>query len=352
MAGSISLSLTQQFDELGRPLSDGRLYIYAAETTTPQNAYQDYELTELHDWPIELDSAGRLPLMYFADGFIGLRLADRYDVTQQAEEKVLVVGPSTTTGGGGTVDPATLLQTGWVQPIYGTGVRAGFVRLNGRTIGNATSGAAELASADAQALYIFLYNEDPNLTVSLGRSGDALADFNAGKLLALPDFRGRGVVGLDDMGSSPAGRITATYYGSDPTILGAGSNFLQYRTLSTTHLPPYTPAGSVTAVAATGTISQITPAGTITNGAITISGGTLGAISNTTAVSAAGHAFADVGPAIAATQATSSFAGTPVTPAFTGTGGTATFNGTAQGGLSTAFSIISPSIVLTFYIKL
>jgi len=63
------------------------------------------------------------------------------------------------------------------MPFYGTGVRSGFVRANGRTIGSATSGATERANADAQALFEYLWNTDANLAVSTGRGASSNADW-------------------------------------------------------------------------------------------------------------------------------------------------------------------------------
>ena len=222
MAGTIPLSLTQQFDEFGEPLSGGLLYIFQAGTVaTPQQPYQDYGLTILQPNPIPLDAAGRVPQFFLADGFIKYRLVDKNGVTQSARDGVLVIGPSSGGGGGGGVDPTTLIQTGMLAIFYGTGAVTGYVRSNGRTIGNATSGATERANADTQALFIFLYNADPNLAVSGGRGASALADFNASKQLTLPDYRGRVPGGLDDMGSSAAGRLTVGNFGTSPIVLGA-----------------------------------------------------------------------------------------------------------------------------------
>lgn len=63
MAGSISLSLSQQFDELGAPLAGGELSFIkeAGTTSTPQNAFQDYDLAIPHPNPLKLDAAGRVP---------------------------------------------------------------------------------------------------------------------------------------------------------------------------------------------------------------------------------------------------------------------------------------------------
>jgi hypothetical protein len=326
MAGSISLSLSQQFDELGRPLSDGRLYIYDSGTTTPQNAYEDSGLTNAHPWPVELDSAGRIPQLYFDDGSISIRLADRYDVTQIAADGVLVIGPSTTTGGGSTVDPATLLQTGWIQPIYGTGVVTGFVRLNGRSIGIGGSGATERANADTQALWVYLYNADANLAVSGGRSGVALTDYNAGKVLSLPDFRGKAIAGLDDMGSAPAGVLTPIHYGTDPTILGSASSAGQARSIGTTNLPAYTPAGSVGVALHAGAVATI-PVANLTS---------VGGATDTNKISLKNNANADAGTL-----------SVPLSTTFD-----TSFTGTAQGGLNTPLSIIQPTMVITIYCKL
>lgn len=221
MAGSISLSLSQQFNELGKPLAGGLLYFYAAGTTTPQDAFKDSNLTLQHPNPITLDSAGRVPAFYLADGNIKIRLTDAAGVTQIAADNLLVIGPSSGSGSGDTVDATTILSTGDIKVRYGTGTVTGFVRLNGRTIGSATSGASELANASAQELFEFLWTNDSSLAVSTGRGVSANADWVANKQLTLPDFRGRAIAGLDDMGNSAAGRLTATYFGATATTLGA-----------------------------------------------------------------------------------------------------------------------------------
>ena len=49
------------FDSNGAPLSGGKLYTYAAGTTTPQTAYTSSSGVTAHANPIILDSAGRVP---------------------------------------------------------------------------------------------------------------------------------------------------------------------------------------------------------------------------------------------------------------------------------------------------
>jgi len=236
VAGSISLSLSQQFDSLGKPLNGGKIYfIQAGTTSTPQNAFQDSALTIPWPNPLTLDSAGRVPQLFFADGNIKVRIVNSVGITQVVADNILVVGPSSG-GGGGSVDPTTVMSTGDLKVRYGTGALSGFVRGNGRTIGSATSGATERANADTQALFEFLYVTDVNLAVSGGRGASAAADWAANKTIALPDYRGRALAGLDDMGNSAAGRLTAAYFGTAATVLGAAGGE-EKRTLTLAQLP-------------------------------------------------------------------------------------------------------------------
>lgn len=244
-AGTISLSLSQQLDNQGRPLNGGKLYFYAAGTTTPQSAYQDSDLTIALPNPITLDSAGRVPQFFLADGSIKIRLTDSAGVVQIAADNILVIGPSSGGGGGSSVDATTILATGDLKVRYGTGALSGFVRANGRTIGSATSGATERANADTQALFEYLWTNDANLAVSGGRGASANADWVANKTIALPDWRGRAIAALDDMGNSAAGRLTASYFGSTATTLGA-SGGAESLTLTEAQLPALTKTVSIT----------------------------------------------------------------------------------------------------------
>jgi hypothetical protein len=249
MAGSISLSLSQQFDEHGKPLSGGRLYfIQAGTVAAPQNAFQDIDLTIPHPNPIILDAAGRVPAFYLADGQIKVRLESKTGVAQIVQDNLLVIGPSSGGGGGGGgVDPTTIYQVGDVMWLDQSGARTGWVRDNGRSIGSSTSGATERANADCQALFVWLWATYSNTIcpVSGGRGVNAAADWAANKTIQLPDKRGYVVGGLDDMGNSAAGRYVSVPVASgDATtpgsILGEATTVL-----ATANLPPYTPSGNV-----------------------------------------------------------------------------------------------------------
>lgn len=124
------------------------------------------------------------------------------------------------------------------------------------------------------------------------------------------DLRGRVTVPLDNLGGSAASRVAAA------TSVGvtAGS---ETRTLLTANLPAYTPAG------------------TITNGAITTTGTVNGSAaqagSSISSLTAGGVSAPVTGGALvlASSQATSTFAGS------------------AQGGTNTAFSLLQPYIALS-----
>lgn len=135
--------------------------------------------------------------------------------------------------------------------------------------------------------------------------GDGSTTFN------LPDKRGRYSAAADNMGGSTASRLTDAVSGVDVFGDAGGS---QSKTLITANLPAYTPAG------------------TISNGSISISHNAIAGTSTT-----GGGGFSCGGNASASISASQ---------------GTSTFTGTAQGGTSTAFSIIPPTILCNYIIRI
>lgn len=160
---------------------------------------------------MQLDLTGRVPLFFVADGTYHVRLIDQFGVQQFDYPQIPSIGASSSGGGGTPVDPTTVFQTGDVIWVDVSGLRSGWVRDNGRTIGSATSGATERANADTQSLFIFLWTNftDAQCPVGGGRGVSGLADFSANKQITLPDKKGTGVVGLADMGAADSGRLAS-----------------------------------------------------------------------------------------------------------------------------------------------
>src|SRR5215831_9921561 len=232
--GTLPIALTQQFaftncatftNACGTPLIGGLLYFYQVGTVaTQQDSFQDTALTIKNPYPLPLDSNGRIPPFFLADGSIHVRLIDANGVQQFDYPNMLVIGPSGGGGGGGMVDPTTVASTGDMKSRLTSEFVPGWVKANAQTIGSAASGATQRANADTQSLFIYLWTNcpDAHCPVLGGRGGTALADFNANKQITMPDLRGRicSPVGLDDMGNSAAGRIAAgnvTSGGGDTT---------------------------------------------------------------------------------------------------------------------------------------
>lgn len=335
MVGTINLSLTQQLDEYGNPLSGGKLYFIQAGTiSTPQNAFQDTALSIPWPNPITLDAAGRIPQFFLADGQIKVRLQDVNGVVKFQQDNLLVIGPSAGGGGGGgSVDPTTVMQTGDIKIRYDTAIISGFVRLNGKTIGSAGSGATELADPSAQALFNYLWLKDPNLVVTPGgRGANAAADWAANKQITLPDGRARLLMALADMGNADVGLLAGvTFTKGGPTTLGSLVGAAQ-RTLTIPALPPHQhPAFVVIHDPGHGH---------------SVSGGTLG--------TASGPVGVGTGASIGMANATSIIinANTTGITANVGSAAGVNDNQTALVGGGQPFDTVSQSLLLTVYMKL
>lgn len=133
-----------------------------------------------------------------------------------------------------------------------------------------------------------------------------------------PDMRGKTIAAIDSLGGTPAGNLTTTYFGADPTVIG-NSGGLQTSTLQPVNLPPYTPSGGV----GLGTLGVTSP---IKDFNVTLGG--------------SGSALFDP----------NSFGG--VSGNLPGSiSGTPTFAGTPQGGTSTPFANIPPAMVVTYLLR-
>lgn len=182
-----------------------------------------------------------------------------------------------------------LMPVGIVAPFAGPTAPDGWLLCYGQAVSRTT--------------YAALYN----VLGGQHGSGDGSTTFN------LPDLRGRVAAGQDDMGGVSANRLTGVTDSVDGDTFAA-SGGAETQVMETANLPAYTPAG------------------TITNGSITISGGTLGGTISRNAGASTDFTVPGTATAISASQAASTFAGT------------------AQGGTSTPFSIVQPTLILNYII--
>lgn len=209
MTISWPFSRQQVLDADGRPYLPASANFFAGGTTTPLAVYSDAALSVPLPQPVTTDGTGRFPRVYlpaglYAEQVLGPSGELLWFDDDLGEPVVSSSGEPTP-----TVDPNGVASTGDVKWRLDAAILPGWVRLNGRTIGAQGSGATEFADASAAALFTFLWTTFPDVIASVigGRGTSAAADFSAGKQITLPTMQGLTAAGLDDMGSSPAGRI-------------------------------------------------------------------------------------------------------------------------------------------------
>lgn len=323
-------SLKTENDINGKPMVGCQAFFYDQNTTTPQVVYSDSALATAIDQPVETDQYGRWPAVFLNANPGNYRSkvldpasallwdVDGISVPQDAD----YVPPDA-----GSTDPTLLLATGMIVQAHGTSAIAGFVRANGRTIGNASSGAAERANADTSALYQYLWNQDSTLAVSGGRGATAAGDFAANKTIALPDYRGRALIARGSMGGSAAGLIPDAAFDNSETADTLGATVGEgTHTLSTAETPAHTHSGT------TGTESQ-----GHTHTSTMYANGNFGSGAGTPTNLMGGN-----NPGASATTAASNGESATHTHTFT----------TSSVGSGSAHNNVQPSVAVTIYLKL
>lgn len=242
-------------------------------TTTPLVVYEDAAETTPHANPVVADGSGRWPLVFipFNDAGYDVRVTTSGGTELYYPRGIPNSDPVTASED--SVDATALLQTGDVIFSPKTGTRAGFVRLNGKTIGSATSGATERANADCEDLFLYNWNNFSNtlLAVSGGRGANAAADWAANKTIAVHDGRAAGLRGVDDMGNTAAGLLALIALGNATaggSIAGANTHALVTGELAShTHGVNFTSAagGDHDHTGATGSSGGHTPVINITD---------------------------------------------------------------------------------------
>lgn len=358
-AALLPVAPQQFFDKNGNPVSSGSVGYYIPGTSTPKMVWQDDSQTTPWPNPITLNAGGWPPNNkgIYGNGTYRQIIKDKNNlvISDQPTSASGSGGGSGTSVGDGNSVGTILTWSGMIAPnqyqfAYGQSLsRTSFPELyqaitlqtpvtcvGGNTTLTGISDTTNIpvgANVEGNCIVAgttVLSKTINTVTLSIAANistttnvrffpygnGNGTTTFNA------PDLRGKVIPGRNNMGGVVSSNLNSTYYGSSPDAVGAnGGN--QSKTLTTSNLPPYTPSGTI----ANGAIS-------ITANGVHVYGGPDG--SRIFATSGSGvYAPNNTQPPslIIASQATSNF------------------TGAAQGGTSTPFSIIQPSITLNYIIK-
>jgi microcystin-dependent protein len=366
-AGLMPNAVQSFFDNNGNPLSSGTVDTYIVGTTTRKTTWQDAGETIPNTNPIVLNAAGRA--IIYGDGVYRQVVKDRNgNIIWDAVTSAVGTGGSATQFGDGTAVGTVLQWSGIVAPshyVFAYGQEfsrvtyaALYTAITLTSTVNCTSASNILTGlSDTQQIPIgapveatcvaggttvtaktgstVTVSNNANVTTSVSAiffpwgNGNGTSTFNG------PDLRGRALVGRDNLGGTAASRLTLAYYGANPDGVGAAGGS-QSQTLVLANLPAYTPAGTI--VSTQGAHSHF-----IANG--DTSATPLNSSSYETANNNIGStaAYSLAGTATVASIGLT----TTATPTIT-----STLTGTAQGGTSTPFSVVPPSITFNYIIKI
>jgi microcystin-dependent protein len=207
MAYQIPTLRFREFDANGDPLAGGKVYTYAAGTTTPLATYTTAAAAVENANPVILDANGR-GTIYLSSSSYKIVVKDANDVVQYTEDNI---APQSVDSGFTTGDVKTTLKIV---------ADSGWVLMDDKTIGNNASSATGRANDDTEALFTLLWNNTANAdcAVSTGRGASAAADFAANKTIALPKTLGRALAGYGS-GSGLTARALAAITGVESHVL-------------------------------------------------------------------------------------------------------------------------------------
>jgi|SRR5262245_127361 len=239
------------------PARGAKAYFYQGGTTTPLRVFQDGNEASAHPIPLLSDADGRWPAVFVpylpnptfpAVTSYNVRVTTAQDV--QLTFTALIPNPNPVDIST-TLPPNSTLATGMVVADFITnGTRAGFVRCNGKTIGNAASTPGERNNADCHDLFVYLWNNVSSVsgnqicTVIGGLGATAEIDFTAGKSLTLPDCRGSLLCGIDEMGSSSSGHFIQIGFETGGAGVAGSVTGTNLKQLQENEMPTHSHSGS------------------------------------------------------------------------------------------------------------
>lgn len=135
-------------------------------------------------------------------------------------QSAFIVGGASTFVGLLTQSFAPTWSTGDVKPTFKNVADVGWVMMNNGSIGPAASGATTRSHADCEKLFLLLWNNVTNAwaPVSGGRGASAILDWQAGKVITLPQALGRALA-VAGTGSGLTARTLGETLGEESHIL-------------------------------------------------------------------------------------------------------------------------------------
>lgn len=155
----LNVAFLRALDTNADPVSGGKLYTYAAGTTTPVTTYSDSDLTTAQAHPVPANSVGEFPEVYVPDGDYKVVVKDAEDLTLYEADAMSFFSPGRADGVSfGTIADAvsnTKLKQG--QWIFITGrqfktVPASTYTANGSTVIDLTGSGLQAVLAPGEAL--------------------------------------------------------------------------------------------------------------------------------------------------------------------------------------------------------
>jgi len=216
MASLIPIPSYQPLDNNGNTVPGGKVYTYAAGTSTPLATYTTEAASVENANPVVLDGNGRADV-FFSSSAYKIVLKDSSENIIWTKDNISL--PTVTNG----------FTTGDVKLTFKTSADSGWVMMNDTSIGNSASGASGRANDDTESLYLLLWNNiiDAWAPVSTGRGASAAADFAANKTITLPRALGRALA-ISGAGSGLTSRVIGSYLGAET------------HTLTTAEMPSHT----------------------------------------------------------------------------------------------------------------
>jgi microcystin-dependent protein len=197
MSGSVGTRIVwpvpQSILATGAPNAGGLLYTYQTGSNTPLVSYQDAALTIPNENPITLDSAGQVGSVFLVNS-----PAYKMVLTDQFGTEIWTADPV-----GFTIVVSNGVPIGMQAAFATTAAPTGWLEMYGQNV--------------SRTDYALLFAA---ISTTYG-VGDGTTTFG------LPDKRGRVSIGLDNMGGTPANRITTGFAGFDgDTQAAAGGDQL------------------------------------------------------------------------------------------------------------------------------